>query len=392
MLMQTLSVQNDWGWCENDPPPTSAYIHVPFCTHRCGYCNFSLLANRSDLFSRYLAALERELAILTEPRPVSTIFIGGGTPSILPLELTEQMLTMLARWLPLQGDIVEWSMEANPIDITAERLALWKSYGVNRISLGGQSFDPSKLAALERDHSPEQLMRAIKLSKQTMGSVSLDLIFAAPGESLEIWQQDLAAAINCGVDHLSTYGLTYEKGARFWGLRARNELDVVSEYDELEMYSHGIDILESSGFEHYEISNFAQAGHACRHNQTYWQGNPWWAFGPSAARFLGNIRSVNHRSTLTYLRRIEASESPVEERDVLTATQKIRERFVFGMRQLAGVNWNELALQADEATRNAIAMKIAEHVEAGWMQRDGDRVRLTRRGLFISDALWSYYL
>ncbi|MFN6129851.1 MAG: radical SAM family heme chaperone HemW [Planctomycetota bacterium] len=390
--MQTLSVQNDWGWCESDPAPVSAYIHVPFCAHRCGYCNFSLLANRGDLFDRYLAALEAELMVLKEPRPVSTLFIGGGTPSILPLDLTERMLSMLVRCLPLQGDSPEWSIEANPIDVTAERLALWKTFGVDRISLGGQSFDPSKLATLERDHSPEQLIRAIELSKQIMGSVSLDLIFAAPGETIDIWQRDLSHAVACGVDHLSTYGLTYEKGARFWGLRARNELDVVSEDEELEMYAQGIEYLTSVGFEHYEISNFARPGHACRHNMTYWQGNPWWAFGPSAARFLGNVRSVNHRSTLTYLKRIESGESAVEERDVLTASQKIRERFVFGLRQIAGIDWSEIASQSDAVTRDAIAAKIDEHVEAGWMQRVGDRVRLTRSGLFLSDSLWPQYL
>jgi len=169
--MQTSAVQNDWGWKESDPVPLSAYVHVPFCAHRCGYCNFSLLANRGDLFSRYLAALEKELAILDEPRPVSTLFIGGGTPSILPLELTEQMLVVLSRWLPLQGDAPEWSIEANPIDITAEKLALWKSFGVNRISLGGQSFDSGKLKTLERDHSTYQLMRAIEIAKQFMRSV-----------------------------------------------------------------------------------------------------------------------------------------------------------------------------------------------------------------------------
>jgi oxygen-independent coproporphyrinogen-3 oxidase len=236
------------------------------------------------------------------------------------------------------------------------------------------------------------LTRAIELSKQFMGSVSLDLIFAAPGESLDVWRRDLATAIACEVDHLSTYGLTYEKGARFWGLRARNELVAVSEDEELDMYAQGIDVLTDAGFEHYEISNFARPGHACQHNQTYWKGSPWWAFGPSAARFLGDVRSVNHRSTLTYLRRIEGGESPVEERDMLTPSQKIRERFVFGMRQLAGVNWDELAIEADASTREAIALKIAEHVEAGWMQREGDRVRLTRRGLFVSDGLWSHYL
>ncbi|MFO0012554.1 MAG: radical SAM family heme chaperone HemW [Planctomycetota bacterium] len=382
----------DWGWSEAAPAPLSAYIHVPFCAQRCGYCNFSLLANRSDLFARYLSALEIELRAILEPRPVRTLFLGGGTPSILPLDLTERMLALLAAWLPLRGDACEWSIEANPIDITRERLALWKSFGIDRVSLGGQSFDRRKLATLERDHSPEQLMSAIDLAKQTMRSVSLDLIFAAPGETFEVWSRDIAKAIACDVDHLSTYGLTYEKGAKFWGLRSRNQLQSLSEEDELQMYAYAIDTLASSGFEHYEISNFAKPAHACRHNQTYWQGESWWAFGPSAARYVGDVRSVNHRSTLTYLRRIESGQSPVDEREVLTVSQKIRERFVFGMRQIAGIDWPELSGQADAETRDAIAAKIAEHIEAGWMQRDGDRVRLTQTGLFLSDSLWPDYL
>lgn len=390
--MQDLTRQNDWGWCGSLPLPESAYIHIPFCAQRCGYCNFSLLANRSDLFERYLAALEIELGAMVEPRPVQTLFLGGGTPSILPLQLMERLLSLLARWLPLHGDNREWSIEANPIDITPDRLALWRSFGIDRISLGGQSFDENKLLTLERDHTPKQLRTAIDLAQRTMGSVSLDLIFAAPGERLHVWERDLASAIACDLDHISTYGLTYEKGAKFWGQRERHQLKTVSEDDELAMYAMAIDTLSSSGFEHYEISNFARPGHPCRHNQTYWQGKPWWAFGPSAARYIGNIRSVNHRSTLTYLRRIEAGVSPVYEREVLNDSQKIRERFVFGMRQMAGVDWLELASHCDAETRNAMGAKIAEHLEAGWMQCEGDRVRLTRRGLFVSDSLWHHYL
>jgi oxygen-independent coproporphyrinogen-3 oxidase len=302
------------------------------------------------------------------------------------------MLNLLTRWLPLQGGIREWSIEANPIDITRERLELWKAYGIERVSLGGQSFDSRKLATLERDHSPEQLRAAIDMAQQTMGSVSLDLIFAVPNETLRVWEQDLASAIECDVDHLSTYGLTYEKGAKFWGQRERNQLRTVSEDDELAMYALAIDTLSCSGYEHYEISNFAKPGHACRHNQTYWKGSSWWAFGPSAARYVGDVRSVNHRSTLAYLRRIEAGDSPVDERELLSPSQKIRERFVFGMRQIAGIDWSELASNTDAETRDAIASKIDEHVEAGWMQRIGDRVRLTRSGLFLSDSLWHHYL
>jgi oxygen-independent coproporphyrinogen-3 oxidase len=299
---------------------------------------------------------------------------------------------LLAHWLPLHGDAPEWSIEANPLDVTQEKLELWSSFGIRRISLGGQSFDAKKLKVLERDHSPSQLQHAIELAQQFMTSVSLDLIFAAPGETLDVWRQDIETAIACKVDHLSTYGLTYEKGARFWGLRSRNQLPVVTEETELEMYAFAIDTLPAAGLEHYEISNFARQGHECRHNQTYWNGEAWWAFGPSAARYVGDVRSVNHRSTLTYLRRMEDASSPVDEREPLTASQKVRERFVFGMRQIAGVDWKRLAEQADEATRDSISVSISEHTQAGWMHVDAGRVQLTRQGLFLSDSLWHHYL
>jgi len=389
--MTSLRLLDTWGWSAPQTPPVSAYVHVPFCRHRCGYCNFSLLANREDLFERFLDAIEKELHGLETPRAVQTIFLGGGTPSLLPPPLMDRLLELLRHWLPIASG-GEWSIEANPVDVDENALMLWRAGGINRVSIGGQSFDPRKLKSLERDHSPERLRDAIAMAKASMDSVSLDLIFAAPGETLSDWSLDIESAIASGVDHVSTYGLTYEKGARFWALREHQQLEIVPEDTELAMYEHVIDTLTASGWEHYEISNFAKPGHACRHNQAYWEGTPWWAFGPSAARYVGGVRSVNHRSVLTYLRRLEANESPVAEREVLSPDQAIRERFVFGMRQLRGVDWTELSQEADEALRQEFDRKIESHVAAGWMQRSGDRVRLTRQGLILSDSLWSHYL
>jgi oxygen-independent coproporphyrinogen-3 oxidase len=380
-----------WGWNQDASPPIAAYIHVPFCRHRCGYCNFSLLADRSDLFDRYLNALERELTGLESPRPVDSIFLGGGTPSILPTPMMERMLRMLQYWLPLKAG-GEWSMEANPLDIAPESLKHWHALGVRRVSIGGQSFQPEKLQCLERDHTPKQLLQSIDDALAIMDSVSLDLIFAAPEETLDGWRSDLNAAIASGVQHLSTYGLTFEKGARFWADREFQRLTPVSEETELQMYLAAIDTLTAAGWEHYEISNFAKPGYRCRHNQAYWNGDAWWAFGPSAARYVGGVRSVNHRSTLTYLRRIESDQSPIEEREVLDAQQQARERFVFGMRQIEGVPWSKWRESFDPLTCESIENVLAQHIANGWMQFDGDRVRLTRAGLVLSDGLWHEYL
>jgi oxygen-independent coproporphyrinogen-3 oxidase len=387
-----LNLLKTWGWSHHQiSPPIAAYVHIPFCRHRCGYCNFSLLANRDDLFERFLNGLAIELSELQEPRPVQTLFLGGGTPSILPPPLMQQLLALLRHWLPLSKS-GEWSIEANPLDIRADSLHLWKDVGINRISIGGQSFDPAKLKRLERDHSPDELDRAIEAAQSVMDSVSLDLIFAAPDETLATWHSDLLHAIQSGVNHLSTYGLTYEKGARFWGERERQILKPVDEDTELEMYLDAIDTLSSHGFEHYEISNFAKPDQACRHNQAYWNGDSWWAFGPSAARYVGGVRSVNHRGTLEYLRRLETGCSPVIEREELTLDQQWRERFVFGMRQLRGVPWQSWQSHVPANVRESINQKIAEHIEHGWMHEIEDHVRLTRKGLVVSDSLWSEYL
>ena len=205
----------DWGWKAGGDQPTAAYVHIPFCRHRCGYCNFSLMANREDLNERFLKALEMEFSELKIPRPVKTLFLGGGTPSILPREPMDRLLRLLGYWLPMNHG-GEWSMEANPLDVTESFCRHVRSLGVNRLSIGGQSFQASKLKRLERDHSPDQLVESVRIAMQHFDRVSIDLIFAAPEETLDGWHDDLQRALELGVQHVSTYGLTFEKGARFW--------------------------------------------------------------------------------------------------------------------------------------------------------------------------------
>ncbi len=384
-----------WGWSEDSHEPQSAYVHIPFCRHRCGYCNFSLLANRDDLIDRYLNAVRQELRALRQPRQVLTRFLGGGTPSLLSAKQLASLVEELDTWLPMHWNPesgTEFSIEANPLDITREFGEICQSLGVNRISIGGQSFQTEKLKFLERDHTPDQLLSAIVVAHQFFPHVSLDLIFGASNESLSEWKEDLQRAIDSGVQHLSTYGLTYEKGARFWGLREKGLLVPVSEDVELEMYEQAIDTLTDHGFEHYEVSNFAKPGHACRHNQSYWNGEGWWAFGTSAARYVGRTRSVNHRGTSEYMRRVEQGISTVVESEQLTTDQWIRERFVFGMRQMRGVEWETMKQQAPAETIASIENSLSRHLAKGWIERDHQRVRLTRRGLVVSDGLWSEYL
>lgn len=365
----------------------AAYIHVPFCAHRCGYCNFTLIARRDDLIEAFLEAIERELALLGAPREVETLYLGGGTPTHLSPRRLDRLLEIAIRWHPLAAG-GELTVEANPRDLNKDVVGVLDRWRVNRCSLGGQSLNVRKLRALERDHTPREVALAVE-SLQDLGiRVAMDLIFAAPGESLGDWQTDLDGALRLDPHHVSTYGLTYEKGTAFWSRREKGLLTETEDELQRKMYSWAIDRLTEAGFDHYEISNFARPGQRSRHNQVYWSGEPYYAAGPGAARYLGGVREMNHRSTTTWLRRVLAGQSPVAERDVLAPAERARELLVVGMRRVDGVNRREFHNCTGFGVDELAAETIAKFVRAGLMVDDGHRVRLTREGLFVSDAMW----
>ncbi|HEV3204125.1 MAG TPA: radical SAM family heme chaperone HemW, partial [Gemmataceae bacterium] len=252
-----------WVW------PQAAYVHVPFCAHHCGYCDFAVVTGQDHLIDLYLEALFSELATLNEPQPIKTLFLGGGTPTYLNCEQLERLLRQLAAWLPCNPDH-EFSVEANPDTLDGAKIELLADFGVNRISLGAQSFHLHLLRILERRHQPAEIPRVVQWLKSCFCQVSLDLIFGVPGQTLDEWDMDLQRALALEPDHVSTYGLTFEKGTRLWKQRERGELQSLSESAEGELYDHGLNVLEKAGYEHYEISNLARPGRRCRHNQVYW--------------------------------------------------------------------------------------------------------------------------
>jgi oxygen-independent coproporphyrinogen-3 oxidase len=371
--------------------PRSAYVHVPFCRHRCGYCNFTLVAGRDDLAESYVEAIERELSWLGEPREVDTLYFGGGTPTHLSDPQLRRLLAAALRWFR-PSDGYEFTVEANPADLDVAKSATLAEFGVNRVSLGGQSFQAGKLRLLERDHAPADIHRAIRLARQFAKSVSLDLIFGAPGESLEAWKHDLAAALEMDADHVACYGLTYERGTSFWTRRLRGELHPVHEEDERAMYETAIDTLADAGYEHYEVSNFARPGRRSRHNEAYWLGREYFAVGPGAARYVGGRREMNHRSTTTYLRRVLGGKSPVAESEQLEPEDAARERLVFGLRRMQGIDFADFAATTGFAVEELCGEAIERHTRLGFLRIDGGKLMLTRAGLLVSDALWPDFL
>lgn len=292
----------------------SAYIHIPFCKFRCAYCNFPLVAGRDDLTDDFLSAIELEIArtIPSSSAELDTLYLGGGTPSHLSINGLESLFKILQTRFTLAPD-AEFSCEVNPLDCTAEKLELLRSAGVNRVCVGGQSFQPRKLHRLQRNHSADQLRAALQRTRGTFSNVSLDLIYGVPGETVVEWRADLNAAIEFELQHISAYGLIIERGSAFYGQIQRGQFREVETDLQRILYETAIDQLTAAGMLHYDFSGFAKPGLECRHFVTYSRGESWWAFGPGAVSFIDSLRTVNHRSTATYMRRIFAGQTPVAE-------------------------------------------------------------------------------
>jgi oxygen-independent coproporphyrinogen-3 oxidase len=372
-------------------PIQAAYVHVPFCRRRCGYCNFTVVAGHDGLIGAYLQAIERELSWLGEPRSVKTLFCGGGTPTHLPPKELSTLLQILRRSF-LLGEGYEFTVEANPADMTDACLDVLVEYGVTRISLGAQSLDHDKLRFLERDHSPDQIIDCIERMRGRVRSMSVDLIFGVPGETVERWQSDVESTVRLGADHVSTYGLTYERGTSLWTRWHKNQVTRLDEGSERVLFENAIDRLAGAGYEHYEVSNFAREGHLCRHNEVYWSGGEYYAAGPGAARYVAGCREVNHRSTTTYLRRVLTGQSPVAEREQLSAEDRARETLVIGLRRLQGVDRTQFESQTGFDLLSLVGSDLNRFVDQQLLTWDNERLRLTREGLMVSDSIWPYFL
>jgi oxygen-independent coproporphyrinogen-3 oxidase len=369
-----------WLW------PRAGYIHVPFCAHHCGYCDFAVAAGRDHLIDRYLDALAAELTKLESPQRVQTLFFGGGTPSHLGSRQLERLLSTVLHWLPLASD-GEFSIEANPDSLTAEKVAVLADHGVNRISLGAQSFHPHLLAVLERIHSPREVGRAVERIRARIPQVSLDLIFGVPGQSEAEWLADLEAALALVPDHVSTYGLTYEKGTRLWKQRQRGHLIPLAEEAERELYRMAMDTLEDAGFEQYEISNFAHPGCRSRHNQVYWANEAYFGAGLGAARYVRFRREINTRDLDAYIRRAIAGEAVTQQSEELPPEERARETMAVQLRRCDGIDRLAFERQTRFVLDDVASSALTHLVEQGFLIDDGQCLYLSREGKFVADAV-----
>lgn len=373
------------------------YLHLPFCFHKCHYCDFYSVvepggrdAPRQTGFTDALVSeLDRVVSTYGASLKPVTLFAGGGTPTFLRADLWERLLAKLSEHGLLRGDLEqEFTVEANPETVSAELMQRLAGGGVNRVSIGAQSFDRDALKALERWHDPESVPRAVSICRSAgIENVSLDLIFAIPGQTLAMLERDLASLIELEPSHLSTYGLTYEPNTPLTAKLRVGKVNPIEETLEREMYELVLSTLEAAGYAHYEVSNWAKVDGdrdlRCRHNLGYWRNANWLGVGPGAASHVAGHRWRNVPSLTRY---IDASpEVPTEDHERLDASGRFGEQLMLGLRMSEGVAsaWfdGHAALRADQRET------AKEWVERGLLERVDGRLRLTRRGLFVADTV-----
>ncbi len=389
------------------------YLHIPFCVQKCGYCDFFVVAGKSgEAFDAYVNALCGEIRLYARHPAAAqlsfdTIFVGGGTPSLLSPNQLEILLGSLREAFRFAPE-VELTLEANPETLTPEKLAAYRALGVNRLSLGAQSFHATTLRVLDRTHCGADVERACRAAREAgFRNLSLDLIFGVPGQTLEAWMGDLEMGLQLQPDHLSVYSLTFEPKTALSHRLRRGEVHALPEAVQARMYARTVARLQAAGYAQYEISNFARPGKACRHNLKYWNAMPYLGLGVSAHSLLGGRRFWNVRSLRAYERAVAAGKRPVAGEETLGPEQVALERLYLGLRQPAGVDIRAFEAELNVSfferyseplsrffDRSLADRRLQEALRFGEQDLEGDllafrqgRLQLTPGGRMLADAV-----
>jgi oxygen-independent coproporphyrinogen-3 oxidase len=381
----------------------SLYIHVPFCAQKCAYCAFYSEPSSGDLINRYVAALIRELELVAHDLQPRTIFFGGGTPSLLNLRQWEQILSAMER-LNLTG-AEEFTVECNPATVSPDKAKLFRDFGVNRVSMGVQSLDEPLLNRLGRIHTREMAFKSFDILRRAgFDNLNLDLMFAIPGQTMEIWRATLTEALAFGSEHLSTYEVIYEDDTPLFAQLQAGEFDVDEDLA-CAMYDELVGRATGAGFRQYEVANFARdktlnlqpstlniPSHACQHNVNYWRGGSFYGLGPSATSYVRGVRTKNWPNTQLYCEQLEKGKRAIESREELPPLKRAGETAAFGLRMNAGWPFAEFRRVTDFDLRDGWSAEMNQLVERGWAAHDDQRFRLTPRGLRFADSAAELFL
>ena len=404
------------GQLANESEALALYAHIPFCETKCPYCDFNTYTGIEQLMPSYVEALAREIvqwgALLGRP-PVAAVFFGGGTPSYLPPALLVQLIQAIESAFRLDAD-AERTLEANPGDLTPERLSAIKSAGFNRLSIGVQSLDDGMLRLLGRRHNAQEAKQAAASARQAgFDNLSLDLIFDLPYQSVAIWNQTLSETLELAPDHLSLYGLVLEPGTPMEADVRAGQLPETDSDLAADMYANALDTLADAGYEQYEISNWAKPGRASRHNLTYWNNLPYLGVGPGAHSYLPmnqrhGVRFANLKPPRTYISRVNAwhaepgnssldpaeltATGAVERAETLDATEAMGETMMLGLRLNEGVSDSVFRRRFDRSIAEEFPAAVTECISNGLLAWESDRLRLTDRGRPLGNEVFQRFV
>ena len=365
--------------------PTSAYVHIPFCTQICYYCDFSKVFIKNQPVDSYLEHLLEEFQSY-DIKKLRTLYIGGGTPTALSASQLEVLLKGLTENLDLSV-LEELTIEANPGDLDADKIAVLKNSAVNRVSLGVQTFDDKMLKKIGRSHLEKDIYENIdRLKLAGFDNISIDLIYALPGQTMEQVKENVAKAIGLDIPHMSLYSLILENHTVFMNRMRRGKLPLPKEELEAEMFEYIIAELERAGFEHYEISNFSKSGFESRHNLMYWDNAEYYGIGAGASGYVNGIRYKNHGPIRHYLSAVEEGNARITE-EHLSQKEQMEEEMFLGLRKKSGVSMARFEEKFGRSFDGLYGEIVRDLVQKGLMQIEGDRVRMTKRGLFLGDTV-----
>ena len=365
--------------------PTSAYVHIPFCTQICYYCDFSKVFIKNQPVDSYLEHLLEEFRSY-DIQKLRTLYIGGGTPTALSAPQLEVLLDGLTKNLDLSV-LEELTIEANPGDLDADKIAVLKNSAVNRVSLGVQTFDDKMLKKIGRSHLEKDIYENIDRLKLTgFDNISIDLIYALPGQTMEQVKENVAKAIGLDIPHMSLYSLILENHTVFMNRMRRGKLPLPKEELEAEMFEYIITELERAGFAHYEISNFSKPGFESRHNLMYWDNAEYYGIGAGASGYVNGVRYKNHGPIRHYLSAVEEGNARITE-EHLSQKEQMEEEMFLGLRKKSGVSMVRFEEKFGRSFDGLYGEIVKDLVQQGLMQIEGDRVRMTKRGLFLGDTV-----
>lgn len=375
--------------------PESLYIHIPFCAQKCAYCDFVSFTCDKDFRQIYMETLCKELDLigLQKNKPhIKTIFIGGGTPSLLSIREIQMLGACLQRNFNLDG-LLEFTIESNPGTVEGEKLMKWRQIGVDRVSMGVQSMNDDLLKKLGRIHSAQVARESFHIIRSSgIENINLDLMFGLPDQTIEDLKETLDEVLALGPDHISAYSLKIEEDTPFERMLDKKELRLPSEEEDREMYHFLIEALKDKGFKHYEISNFALEGKACKHNLVYWKGAPYFAAGLAAHGYVDGVREGNHTDFAKYKEAVEKGQKPVQTRELISCEEAAFEYIMLGLRLSEGVDLRDFQNQFGYKMQDRFKDVIQRQLDQGLVRLTDDYLALTAYGLDVSNQVMADYM